>query len=256
MFGNPNCFPYDHYNLNLTFQIGWSAIDKLDIRIGNFSDYKLNYVWKLEPLNSVPNYASENPELFADLQIVRKSIDRLPVILPIFGVFCMLGATLSVGVLNHFKNRLTVYLTAFVFIVGFFYTLASWVPTRFGFTIAELLVVSLILGTVIFIIFSFVSASLSECSYPVLFNFCFDTVATLFVFVLLLLVLTVPNEGALLFSIPLQDQSFIVFGLIFGLLIRLSLTLKTLKAELGLMRTNVPIRIRKFRKRSRIKRTT
>ena len=255
LFGNPNCFPYDHYNLNLTFQIGWSAIDKLDIRIGNFSDYKLNHVWKLEPLNNRTDYASKDPKLFADLQIVRKPIDRLPVILPIFGVFFLLGATLLVGVADHFKNRLTVYLAPFVFIVGFLYTLESWAPTRFGFAIAELLVISLILGTVVFVVFSFISASLSTSSYPVLFNVCFDSVAMVFVFIFLIFVFTVPNEGSLLFSIPLPDRGFIVFGIVYGLVMRLYFNLKPLKTEFALLRTNVAFRIRKFRKKRRTKRT-
>ena len=251
LFGNPNFFPYDHYYLNLTFQIFWDTIvDEMSIGHVDFSNYRLNNIWNNpEILNSERNHASEDPEVFAYFIIARNSNNRLPVILPIFGVFFLLGATLSVGVTKeHFKNRLTVYLSSFVFIVGFFYTLGSWVPLRFGFTIAELLVVALTLGTVALVVSSFISAALSTHPRRVGISILTDVLAVLFIFSLLLFFFTIPYAGALLFSIPFPNWLFIVIGLMYGLLLRLGISLK-----LVFMGADLKIRIRNFLKKLRIK---
>ena len=233
--GNPNCFPYDRYTLELTFVAWWSKIDDLQINDPFFNDYRLSFVWE-DPkiLNKATNHTSEYPEVSVNLQLNRNADDRLPVILPILALFFMLGATLSVDSKTHLRSRLTVYLTSFVFIVGFFYTIASLVPLRFGFTIAELMVITLTLATVALVVASFISASLSEHRCQVLISACVDIAAVLVIFGLMLFMFGLRyTQTPLLLSIPLEHQIAVVVGVVYGLAIRTCLNRKQLKKQLA-----------------------
>jgi hypothetical protein len=231
--GNPNCFPYDRYTLELTFVAWWSKIDDLQINDPFFNDYRLNFVWE-DPkiLNKATNHTSQYPEVSVSLQLTRNADDRLPVILPILALFFMLGATLSVDSKKHLRSRLTVYLTSFVFIVGFFYTLGSWIPLRFGFTIAELMVITLTLGTVALVVSSFISASLSEHRRQVLISTFTDVGAVLFILILSFFVFRVRYAQGLLLSIPISDSILVVVGVIYGLAIRIYLNREQLKTQM------------------------
>ena len=238
LLGNPNCFPYDRYTLELTFEVYWSEIDDLQINDPFFTDYRLRFVWE-DPkiLDKGANYTAEHPEVFVDLELARNTDDRLPVVLPIIALFFMLGATLSVDSKKHLRSRLTVYLTSFVFIVGFFYTLGSWVPLRFGFTIAERMVITLTLGTVALVVSSFISASLSEQHLQVLVSTCVDIVAVLVIFVLLFFVFRLQyTQAPLLLSIPFEHSILIVVGVVYGFAIRICLNRKQLKEQLACAR--------------------
>lgn len=235
LLGNPNYFPYDQYTLELTFVAWWSKIDDLQINDPFLTDYRLHSVWE-DPkiLNKMANYTSEYPEVSVNLQLTRNTDDRLPVILPILALFFMLGATLSVDSKTHLRSRLTVYLTSFVFIVGFFSTLGSWIPLRFGFTIAELMVITLTLGTVALVISSFISTSLSEHHRQVLISICADLGAVLSIFILLLSVFRVRyTQTPVLLSIPVSDSILVVIGVVYGLAIRMYLNRKQLKMQLA-----------------------
>ena len=234
LLGNPNCFPYDHYTLELTFEVYWSKIDDLQINSPFFNDYRLRFVWE-DPkiLNRGANYTSEYPEVFVDLELARNTDDRLPVVLPILALFFMLGATLFVDGKKHLRSRLTVYLTSFVFIVGFFYTIGSWVPLRFGFTIAELMAIALTLGTVALVVSSFISVSFSEHCCQVLIGTFADIVAVLAIFIFLLSVFKLRyTQAPLLLSISFEHSIAITIGVVYGLATRIYLNRKQLKIQL------------------------
>ena len=217
----------------MTFEVWWSKIDDLQINDPFFNDYRLRFVWEdPEILNKGANYTSEHPEVFVNFQITRNSDERLPVVLPILALFFMLGATLFVDSKTHLRNRLTVYLTSFVFIVGFFYTIGSLVPRRFGFTIAELMVITLTLGTVALVVSSFISASLSEHRRQVLVNTFADLGAMICVLVLLLSIFKVRyTQTPILLSIPILDSILIVIALTYGLTIRIFLNIQRLRTQ-------------------------
>lgn len=244
LLGTPNNYPYDSYHLSLSFQfqvgpmfyiitnnktepVFQQVVDDMKVSNVSYSDYRIGFVWENPKIrNPGANYTSGFHIIFADIQFARNADDRLPVTLPILALFFMLGATLFVDSKTELRSRLTVYLTSFVFIVGFFYTLGSWVPLRFGFTIAELLVITLTLGTVALVVSSFLTASLSKHHHSVLINTCTDAAAVLFIIILMLYVFKVQYTQALLLSFPILDSILVVVGVVYGLALRVALNLR------------------------------
>lgn len=162
LMGSPNNYPYDTYFLNFTFNIFWSQPGSLNIQGAYFKDYDLARTWNTPTISYQKNVTDSygRPIVIATIDLERNPVSVLPITLLITLLFFVLGGTMFVEP-TRLNERITVYLAVFVFVAGFFFSLSSLVPFRLGLTVAEILVLSLVTGSALFVIGSFFSKAIS-----------------------------------------------------------------------------------------------
>ena len=163
LIGSPNYYPYDSYFLNFTFTSYWSEPTSLQFSESFFEDYRLFNVWSNPVVNETRSTIDDydRPVMVATVLLERNSTSILPVTMLIVVLFFVLGATMFVEAKRGLRERVTVFLAILVFSAGFFFNLSSMVPFRFGFTTAEVLVLSLVFGSALLTIGSFFSKAIN-----------------------------------------------------------------------------------------------
>jgi hypothetical protein len=162
LVGLSNSYPFDFYSVNLTYNMDWSEPDSINFEGAWFGDYRLRGVWGNEP-ESQWNYTTDEygrPIIVTTLTFIRASADVLPLTMLIQVLFFVLGGTMLVDPTRMLNERITVFLAILVFSAGFFFSLNSVVPYRLGFTVGELLILSVVVGSGVFTLVSFLSRAL------------------------------------------------------------------------------------------------
>ena len=162
LVGLSNRYPFDSYSVNLTYNVDWSEPNSINFEGAWFGDYRLRGVWGNEP-ESQWNYTTDEygrPIIVTTLTFIRASADVLPLIMLIQVLFFVLGGTMLVDPTRMLNERITVFLAILVFSAGFFFSLNSVVPYRLGFTVGELLILSVVVGSGVFTLVSFLSRAL------------------------------------------------------------------------------------------------
>lgn len=221
LIGNPSRYPYDSYSLNLTCLVYW--LQPASVRVGGtyFGDYHLFNVWGFEPkiegLNTTDSRG--NTVLVATITLNRDPANVLPLLLLITVLFFVLGGAMLLDPAKMLSERLTVFLAVLVFVAGFFFSLGSMVPYRLGFTIAELLVLMLVIGSGVFTLSSLFSNLLADRFGSEKNILKISAVEASFTAIFFYL------AWATLSQIPMQDLLPLAFAIWFGLLGRFILNL-------------------------------
>lgn len=157
---NPsNIYPFDEYSLNLTlypFEENFN-ITKIFSQTPNFElDSKLNSLWALSVkrlwVEARPDIIGDNRSmLLLTLVIGRQSYTSVTLVLPIYLALVLLYLTtfISTNDRNWLSNRISVYISMFVF--GFVYEgfITSNAPQTIGITIAEMSIYFVALDTIL-----------------------------------------------------------------------------------------------------------
>ncbi len=163
LIGSPNSYPFDNYYLNLTCTVYWSQPSGINDG-AYFGDFRLYNVWGTQPTFQWYNTTNEYgmPIIVSTLTLMRSSANVLPLTLLIQVLFFVLGGTMLVDPTEMLNERITVFLAILVFSAGFFFSLNLVVPFRLGFTVGELLILSVVVGSGAFTLVSFLSKSLKS----------------------------------------------------------------------------------------------
>lgn len=220
LIGDSGRYPFDSYFLNLTCLVYRSQ--PASVRIGGayFGDYHLFNVWGYEP--EIDGFNATDSRgytvLVAIVTLNRDVSNVLPLWLLIAVLFFVLGGTMLLEPAKKLSERLTVFLAVLVFVAGFFFSLSSMVPYRLGFTIAELLVLMLVVGSGVFTLSSLFSNALAERfgSEKHILELFVDALFTAIFFLL---------AWGTLSQIPILDLSLLTLAIWFGLLTRFVLNL-------------------------------
>lgn len=228
LIGDASAFPFDRYYLDLNFSTPISAdVDffQHSIYLGEYSDY---YIWDYDYSNLT--LKKENSSLInIHINFERKIQNTFYVILPIIFCFFVLGGTYLLDSDKQLRSRLTIYLTLFVFVVGFSTTIKDLVPLYVtGVTVAELTLNWLALYSMIFVISTFFGNflmkqfDLQESIKRNLVNLTVDVISIEIIFFTFgAVVVSAPHfSGTLLQYIPhLGFKIAIILGLIYGTVI-------------------------------------
>lgn len=159
LIGNSNDYPFDTYHLNLNFTIWWGEIKKLKAENVYYAYGKLLNEWE-EP--TFENYTITNatyPEIIYNIQFNRSSYTVVPFHLVTLSIFFLIGGSLILSP-KKLGDRLRIYLTAFIFIIGFLFQIKGYLPLHIGFTKAELIFFSLAIISTIFVIESMITSEI------------------------------------------------------------------------------------------------
>lgn len=230
LIGSPNYYPYDSYFLNFTFEVFWSQPNSIRFGGAFFGDYRLRNIWGDSPVdyyyNTTDSYGK--PLIITTIILVRDGSNMLPIALSILALFFVLGATMFVEPEGNLNERVTIFLAVLVFALGFFFSLGSIVPYRHGFTIAETLVLSLVAGSAIFTIGSFLSKAIGYEVKNRYVGIIVDSMAILIFFGFLWQFKIFPNsqqpQTSFLASIPAMHGILIGVGICYGLAFRIVIT--------------------------------
>lgn len=164
LVGLSNRYPFDSYYLNLTYNVDWSEPDSINFGGAWFGDFRLRNLWGDAPGSQSYNMTDEyeRPVIVTTLTFTRASANVLPLTLLIQVLFFVLGGTMLVDPTEMLNERITVFLAILVFSAGFFFSLNSVVPYRLGFTVGELLILSVVVGSGAFTLVSFLSRALKS----------------------------------------------------------------------------------------------
>lgn len=216
LIGASNNYPYDSYYLNLTFEVDWSQPSSIRFYGAFFGDYRLRNIWGNSPrdycFNTTDSYG--RPIIVTTIIFERDGPNALPIVLLVLILFFVLGGTLLIEPETKLNERITVFLAILIFVSSFFFTLRSMIPYRYGFTIAEILVLSLVVGSAIFTIGSFLSKAISDQVDSCYVSIISDLIAVLFLLVFLW------QFGIFQVPIPAMHIFLIIIGIWYGLIFR------------------------------------
>lgn len=189
LLGNSNEYPFDSYFLNLTYTLPIAGVklERLTVQTYN-QDLKAS--WKISEEVKVVSSISEDdgvPQSIINMVIrfERQPWTILPIVLPLLMSLLVLGSTpLIESQKGELSNRLTVYLSLFIFGIGFFFSIGSYQPFSYGLTIATGLTLIMISATSFFMITSIVGNYFQR-------QIVMDIVAAVFVSVIILLVIVI-----------------------------------------------------------------
>ena len=221
LIGNPSRYPYDSYFLNLTCLVYWPQPASVKVGEAYFGDYHLFNVWGFKPESEGSNATDSNGQavLVATITLNRDGSNVLPLFLLITVLFFVLGGTMLLEPAKMLSERLTVFLAILVFVAGFFFSLSSMIPYRLGFTVAELLILMLVVGSGIFTLSSLLSSALAHWSGSEtrIVEMVVDASFTAIFFLL--------SWGTIAQIPPIQDRLLIIFAIWFGLISRFAMNL-------------------------------
>lgn len=221
LMGDPNRYPYDSYFLNLTYVVYWSQPDSIRVGGTYFGDYRLFNVWGTAPEFEWHNTTDidGHPVMITTLTLNRERSNVLPIVLLVEVLFFVLGGTMLIDPTRMLSERITVFLAILVFAAGFFFSLSSIVPYRLGFTVAELLILMLVVGCGAFTLVSFLSRAFTQWFgfETQIIGMALDTTATAAFFL---------GYWGTLAQIPLWWDGFlIILAIWYGLILRITLHL-------------------------------
>ena len=220
LIGSPNYYPYDSYFLNFTYEVDWSQPKSIQFGGTFFGDYRLRNIWGGSPKDYYYNTTDNlgKPVIVTTIILERDSLNVLPIVLLILALFFVLGGTMVVESKRKLNERVTVFLAILVFAASFFFTLGSMIPYRCGFTIAEILVLALVVGSALFTVGSFLSKAIGEHVDNRYVGIIFDLIAVLVFFGFLW------QFKTFLVPIPPVHGFFMVVGICYGLAFRIVMT--------------------------------
>jgi len=238
--GNSNEYPFDTYFLNLNFTVWWSNIKELKAENVSY-DIRLLNVWKEPKFKKFTITNTTSPQIIYNIEFNRACYGIIYVrLIPIL-LFLLIGASLIIEP-KDLQNRLTIYLTIFVFTVGFSNEIKEYLPFHVGLTNAECLLYFLVITQSIFLICSIMTSELQRWykEYAGLVSLVGDSSSILFSLCL----------GVILpWSFPSWRYFIkIVVSLSYGLVIRLLLSKEyhNLSKEYHNLRVKIAKRFRNF----------
>ncbi len=170
--GNPNLYPFDSYELNLTFTVYWSQPQSFTTSTAISQPFFYN-VWNgyythynTTDKISKTSFFAGYPVMVSALEIERNTYgDAFPLIALITLLFFLLGGTLLIDP-TKLNERLTIILAIFIFMAGFYFTQSATLPVlHTGFTVAERLFLSLVAGSALFGVASLFSSSMGNLKH-------------------------------------------------------------------------------------------
>ena len=152
--GSPMLYPYDSYAFNISFWIPITIVPlskvNLNLPVPYVLSGRLTSAWKSAhgPIPSLrltkEGYVAGGP---FSVVFQRTETVMYKVVLPLYSIFVLLGATILLDPKKHAGERFTVYLSGFVYVLSFRPAVAEEMP-MFVTTIGELLVHSLVICNV------------------------------------------------------------------------------------------------------------
>ena len=170
--GSGETYPFDSYNMRFMIMDSYIPGSSHNVSINSvdsqayFSGPRtmfLNDLWtqnnSLIPTTWDKGWITQNQTTTEmDLSIKRTgnsfNIAFLEFMLPIIACYYLLVATLLLNPKKHLNERLTIYLAILVFVPTFFIAIQNYLPYRSSLSLPELLLTNLVIGTVIFGVFS------------------------------------------------------------------------------------------------------
>jgi hypothetical protein len=155
LIGNPNDYPFDIYYLELNFTIWWGRIDRLE---GNvyYSNIRLLNAWQ-QPAWKNETYNEEYPQVIFYIPFIRSQYSTEPFLIITFLMCMLIGSTLIIPQ-EKLEGRISIYLTIFVFIIGFFFQIKDSLPYHVGYTKAELILLYLVIINCVYLISSIITS--------------------------------------------------------------------------------------------------
>ncbi len=227
--GKGEYFPFERYEVRLRLANVLPLSPNMStIKIRNLDSFAyvvgprkvvLSHIFKTEITNVgllVEDYKPQNTLNFT-AYLSRRVSDNLLWLLvaPTIACYCMLFATLLLSGEKALRNRLTAYVSIFVFASTFLMTIQGYLPLRVSLSIPEVLIENLIISTVIFAILSFVKVrtgvqEIARDGSTALFSLFFFSYVTNHFLPLF------PRAAQPLFLIALLPIVLAVFGLLFN----------------------------------------
>jgi hypothetical protein len=229
LMGSPNRYPYDSYFLNLTYLVYGPEPTSISFQGIYFGDYRLFNVWGYAPGCEWHNTTDNRgyPVIATTITLNRDRSNVLPIVLLLTVLFFVLGGTMLIDPRRMLSERITVFLAILVFAAGFFFSLSSIVPYRLGFTVAELLILMLVVGCGAFTLVSFLSRAFTQWfgSKTEIIGIALDATATTAFFL---------GYWGTLAQIPLWWDGFlIILAIWYGLIARIIMQLTRKRSRQG-----------------------
>lgn len=181
MLGDASAYPFDQYYLDINFSLPFQT------RTANFRPERIylfepsnHYVWGYSTSNRTDAQAQSGARINFHMNISRRVENAYPVVLPLIIAFLVLGGSVMLDSGEQLETRAALYLTLFVFVIGFVATIGASIPGRAsGVTVAETASYSLATYVGGFIIASiFANFSMRRCiAHAAILNWLFDLVA-------------------------------------------------------------------------------
>jgi len=148
LYGHPQCYPYDCYELNLTFEI-WGSFDepRTDAYLGG----RLGHYWTMSITNNATRKDDGKTYLTLSLRLDRRSDVANPIIYPLLVLFFVLGGSALLDLdEGGIRTRIGLYGALLIFVAGYSLSLATVVPRVLGLTIPQAMASSLVLGIAVY----------------------------------------------------------------------------------------------------------
>jgi len=169
--GEPRYFPLETYHVWFNFTLDVARFGFNGSNVESFYNYAGFSKPMYKPQWNDPDTSFAHGDkkglcyLTASIKLTRRDQSIYTVLLPILTAVFVLGGTLLLGYRKEdLSNKLTVYLTLFVFIVGYFFNISSLIPFRLTYSIPELLLDLVMIGTATFMVLSVYLSRLPETS--------------------------------------------------------------------------------------------
>jgi len=221
--GSPMLYPYDSYYLNFSVWVTTSLVPLKNVDIGPGMPYvrssSLTSAWRFD-YDSIPaltltkdGFPKVGPFIIA---FHRTETAIYKVVLPLYSIFFLLGATLLLDPREYAQQRFTLYLAVFIYVLSFPAMVAEEMPIYTP-AMGELLAYSLIVSTTGMIVLTALSLCLKEAGRFL------DLVAALFSLFATASMSRISREDTVIYSI-LDLPSYVILviagGLTFGLFLR------------------------------------
>jgi hypothetical protein len=218
LIGNPNDYPFDRYYLRLNFTIWWGQIDQLEGENAYYTHGRLLNVWQ-KPVWTSKTINGTYPQIIYDIQFDRSQYSTDPLWFIVVSMCFLIGGSLIIPP-QKLEQRISIYLTTFIFIIGFFFQVKDFLPFHIGFTKAELIFLYLAITSSVFLVFSIIASAFLEKfkKWGLLTSVIIDSLAVVI--------------WAWLFSLiklPIEHLTIILIALLYGIILRILLRPKDKK---------------------------
>ena len=221
--GSPMLYPYDSYYFNFSVWVTTSLVPLKNVDISPGMPYvrssSLTSAWRFN-YDSIPTLVLTKdgfPKAGPFIMVFHRTETAIyRVVLPLYSIFFLLGATLLLDSREFAQQRFTVYLAVFIYVLSFPAIVAEEMP-MYTPTMGELLAYSLIVSTTGMTVLTALSLCLKETRKLL------DLVAALFSLLATASMTRISREDTVIYSIlnlPSYAVLAIVGGLTFGLFLR------------------------------------
>lgn len=160
LIGNPNDYPFDRYFLRLNFTIWWGQIGRIEGKNVYYTHGRLLNAWQ-EPAWKSESYSGTYPQIIFDIPFVRSQYSTEPFWIIIFSMCLLIGGSLLISP-QKLEHRISIYLTTFIFIIGFLFQIKDSLPFHIGYTKAELILLYLAIINCVYIITSIITSEFKK----------------------------------------------------------------------------------------------